>query len=486
MKKILLSIFISSLIILTKNFYPVILTGNNDIGFSIIDLILFILITILLYFCIGKYNVLKFFKKDIKVSIKYKHICLIVLIILLIGFFVNYTSVMKVTTDIIWNNILSGNGSNHHPVINRIFLEPGIIAYNLTENLNIGILINRIVLLIFNFVVYSILNCYIWKKTHNFKYLVFSLIWTMLLPINFYFQTVVWKDTYFVGFSILFLVGFYEIIDSNFKILKNKIFDIVFVFVSLMMLLIRSNAFAAFLFLFVFLLLKYKRLIKKGIILIFIIIICLFLLITKVIFPMKYDMNVSSAETSAIKLSYLSSLVVDNKIEEEDKGFLNTIIQKDYVNEIYNVNCIDSIKFNSHFSDEYFNKNLDKFNDIANKYIIKYPLLFLKSYLISTYQLWSLYCPDFTAGLLWLNISQIPIISLLACPITYVLLYRYLIFKYRKDNLLWLITIFPIGVYITLIFTMPVNISIRYVYILFPILSLVLIPLIKNTKKCSK
>lgn len=480
MKKILFSLLISILFILTKNFYPVILTGNNSISFNFYDLILLLLISALVYFGIGKYDILKIFKQHKQIKFKYIHICLIVFVVLLFGFIVNYTTTMNVTTHVIWSNILNDTITNAHPVINTFFLKLGTFIYSLTNDLSLGVLVNRIVLFIFNFIVYSILNCYIWKKTNNFKYLIFSLIWTLLLPINFVFQATVWKDTYFVGFSILFLIMLYEIFDSHFKIVENKLFCFSFILVALVMILIRSNALPAFLLLFVFLLIKYKKLKGKKVILLFSIVILSFLAITKIILPIKYDMNVSQAESSAVKLSFMYSLVVEDKMLKEDKLFVNSIMQEDYIKEYYNVNCIDSIKFNSHFSDNYFNENIKKFNNLVDKYIFRHPLLFLKSYLITTYQLWSLYCPDFTAGFLWFNISQIPIINLITCPIIYVFLYIYLIFKYRKNSLFWLVLIYPIGIYLTLLFGMPVNISIRYVYILFPILSLVLLPIFKK------
>lgn len=480
MKKILFSLLISLLFILTKIFYPVILTGSSDITFSLLDVLSFILIFFLIYFGTYRLNLLKIFKKNINITINYRHICLFVFVILLFGFIVNYTTTMNVTTNVIWSNILNNSITNNHPVINTFFLKLGTFIYSLTNDLSLGVLVNRIVLFIFNFIVYSILNCYIWKKTNNFKYLIFSLTWTLLLPINFVFQATVWKDTYFVGFSILFLILLYEIFDSKFKIVKNKLFCFSFILVTLVMILIRSNALPAFLLLFVFLLIKYKKLKGNKVIVLFSIVIFSFLFITKIILPIKYDMNVSQAESSAVKLSFISSLVVEDKILKEDKLFVNSIMQEDYIKEYYNVNCIDSIKFNSHFSDNYFNENIKEINSLADKYIFKHPLLFLKSYLITTYQLWSLYCPDFTAGFLWFNISQIPIINLITCPVIYIFLYTYLMFKYRKNNLFWLVLIYPIGIYLTLLFGMPVNISIRYVYILFPILSLVLLPIFKK------
>lgn len=479
MKKALFSLLVGLLLILTKNFYPVILTGNNYVIFNLLDIVLWLVISFLTYFIIDKCNLLKLFKKD-NINIKYRYICLIVFLILLIGFIVNYTTTMNVTTNVIWSNILNDRITNAHPIINTFFLKPGALAYSIASDLNLGVLVNRIVLLIFNFIVYSILNCYIWEKTKNFKYLMFSLFWTLLLPINFVFQATVWKDTYFVGFSVLFLILLYEIFDSEFKIIKNKLFCLGFILIAVVMLLIRSNALAAFILLFVFLLIKYKQIKGKKLILLFSIIIILFLTITKGIMPIKYNMDVSKAEVSAVRLSFISSLVIEDKILAEDKLLINSIMGENYIKEYYNVNCIDSIKFNSHFSDNYFNDNIDEFNQVANKYIFKHPLLFLKSYLITTYQLWSLYCPDFTAGFVWLDISQIPIINLMTCPITYLFLYMYLIFKYKKDSLFWLILIYPIGIYITLIFTAPVNISIRYLYIFFPILSLVLLPEIKK------
>lgn len=482
MKILIISIILSLLSILTKIVYPKVYTGEYNINTSsYIDIILFFLFIIIFYFIISKLKLLKEIKMSINIEekVNYKNIIIFVIIISLLGFIFTYTEALTENTNVIWNGILNDKLSNHHPITNTIFLLPGIFIYKITHIYKLGIITNKIVLLLFSIIVYSILNCYIYYKSKNPKYTIFSLVWTMLLPINFVFFSTVWKDTYFVNFSILFLIMLYEIIDSNFKALNKLWFIILFMTISIMTCLIRSNAFAPFCLLFVISLLYYKKVTSKYLITLLYILV-VYIGLSKIVLPHFYVYDSSKAETSAIQLSFISRIVNDDFfIDEDDKIFLEKIIPSNIIKENYNSNCIDSIKFSSKFNDSLFNEEYSRFKKITDKYIKKYPATFIKTYLISTYQYWSLYTPDYTAGQLWYVITKTPIINLISCPIIYLLAFILLAFKYRKNNFM-LLYIFTFGIYITIYCCAPINISIRYLYIIFPTLVIMLLPLIKE------
>lgn len=484
-KLLILSIIISIISILTKNIYPSLYVGNYKINmFNKIDIILLILFTYIIYqtFMFIRKHKHKFKKENkiLKKYITYKNIYLSVLFVYIINFFVTYTDTFMVTTETIWMNAINGTVSNSNPLINTFIMKPGLWLYDMTGNHFYGLLLNRIILYIFSIVVYSILNCYIWKKSKNAKYLLFSFVWTMFLPIIFTFQSFLWKDTYFVNFSILFTIFLYEIIDTNFKILKNKIFDISFILISVIMILIRNNVIIPFVILFIVSVICYKKVSKKFVLLLSIILI-IYLVLSNIVFPKYYVNDVSKVEFAGSKLSFISRIISNNlEIDSSDKQFINNIIDSEQIIKKYNPNCIDSIKFSTYFNDKFFNDNYNKFNKIVFKYIKKYPIEFLKTYIVSSYQMWSLYTPDPTAGHIWYYMTKTPILNLITCPIIYIFLFLYLMYKYRK-RLYWMLFIFILMVYVTLIIGVPINISIRYIYIIFPNFVILLLPLI--TKK---
>lgn len=483
-KTLILSIILSFLSVLTKIVYPKIFTGNYNLyTFSYLDIFLFLLFVLILYFAIEMIKSIKIKKiklfKIIENNINYKNIILFILFCSIFEFIFTYTEVLTENTNVIWNSILSDNLSNHHPITNTIFLLPGIYVYKLTNIFKLGVISNKIILLLFSIIVYSILNCYVFYKSKNVKYTVFSLLWTMLLPVNFVFYSTVWKDTYFVNFCILFLVMLYEIIDSKFKALNKIWFLVLFMFVSIMTCLIRSNAFAPFCLLFVVSLIYYKKVTSKYLLTLLYVIV-IYMSLSRFVLPRFYNYDSSKAETNGIQLSFISRLIKDDfYIEEDDKYFFELIIPSDVVKEKYNSNCIDSIKFNSNFNDNLFNKEYGRFKKMTQKYILKYPVVFIKTYLISTYQYWSLYTPDYTAGNLWYIITNIPIINLISCPIVYLILFILLSFKNRKNNFI-LLYIFTLGIYITIYCCAPVNISIRYLYLIFPTFVLMVLPLVRK------
>lgn len=483
-KLLILSLILSFLSILTKIIYPKIYTGEyNLITYSYLDIFLFILFVFMYYYIIEKITrknvkpLLNF--KKIEKAINYKNIIIFVSISSIFGFIFTYTEALTENTNVIWNSILNNSLNNHHPITNTIFLLPGIFVYKITNIYKLGIITNKIVLLIFSVIVYSLLNCYVYYKSKNPKYTIFSLIWTMLLPINFVFSSTVWKDTYFVNFSIIFLIMLYEIIDSDFKALNKLWFIILFMAISIMTCLIRSNAFAPFCLLFFISLIYHKKVTSKYLITMLYIIV-IYIGLSKIVLPHFYVYDSSKAETSAIQLSFISRITKDDFIiDSKDKAFLEKIIPSKIIKENYNSNCIDSIKFNSKFNDVLFNNEYQTFKKITQKYIRKYPIEFIKSYLISTYQYWSLYTPDYTAGQLWYIMTKTPIINLITCPIIYLIILTLLAYKYRK-NCYILLYIFIFGIYITIYCCAPINISIRYLYIIFPTLVIMLLPLIKK------
>lgn len=477
-KNLFLSIFLSFLVVLTKITYPKIYTGNYNLKtFTYYDILTFILSLVIIYNILDYINTFKYYLNEDNKKVSNKIIVLIVSIISIIGFIFTYTESLTENTNVIWSGVLNDNVSNHHPIINSLFFLPGIYIYKITGIFKLGLIINELLLLIFNIFVYSLLNCYIYNKTKSTKYLIFSLLWTMLLPINFVFQSTVWKDTYFVNFSILFMILLYEILNTKFKLLDKKLYIIIFIVISLLMCLVRGNAIAPYCLLFAISLISFKRVNYKFLLTLFITII-LYLGLTSKILPKFYKTDSSKAETSAIYLSFMSRIIIeDYYIEESDKNFMEIIIPEDAIRDNYNSNCIDSIKFNTLFNDDFFNENHSKFKSTIKKYVIKYPITFIKTYLINTYQFWSLYTPDYTAGSIWYFISKTPIINLITCPIIYLILYLFISFKNKDYSLLY---IFIFGVYITIYCCSPVNISIRYLYIIFPNLPLLLLPLLKK------
>jgi len=490
--RLIFSLFVSFLAVATKNTYPKIITGEYASKlFKWYDIILFISFAYIIYQTIGylknkKFDIFKV-KKNSKLKkyekyITYKNIFLAVTGVYLINFIINYTDTMMVTTESIWYASVIDSVSNANPVINTFFLQPGIWLYKVTGEALYGILANAIILLIFNIALYTLLNCYVWKKSKNIKYLLFTFLWTMFLPIIFTFQGYVWKDTYFVNFSVIFMILLYEILDSNFKKLDKLSFFMLFVFFTTITLLIRNNIFVPFCILFGVIILFFKKVGKKFILSLFIILMC-YLGMTKFVLPHFYVHETNKAEFAGLKLSFLSRIIKEDfEIDKDDKTFLNMVMFDTEIKEDYNPNCIDSIKFNSYFNNEFLNENYGEFNSIFGKYVKKYPLELVKTLTISTYQIWSLYLPEYTAGNVWYFISKVPILNLITCPMFYIILLSFLIFKYRKSNF-WIYPILILAIYGFLCGGVPVNVAIRYYYIVFPNIVLLLMPLLDLKKK---
>ncbi len=94
-------------------------------------------------------------------------------------------------------------------------------------------------------------------------------------------------------------------------------------------------------------------------------------------------------EKYGILLQQVSRTVVEEgNINEEEYEFINRILPSEKIKEVYDPKCVDSIKWNEKFNNDFFEENQREFLQIWINLLFKNPKIYIKSFLEMTNQYW--------------------------------------------------------------------------------------------------
>ena len=210
-----------------------------------------------------------------------------------------------------------------------------------------------------------------------------------LLPIYSYYAIFAIKDVAF-AIEVLFLyLLLIKLVESNGNLLKNKIFIIFYLLIGIAMYLTRSNAVVVYVLTTLTILFVYRKQYANILILIF----CLPLLINSLVnyaISSKYDIKHYFQESIAIPIQQLFAVVYqDGNIEKSDLEYIDSLLEIELIKENYSVGNVDAIKWHSEFKRDYLDETKIEFIKVWFKNLLKNPDIYIESYLLQTYYLWS-------------------------------------------------------------------------------------------------
>lgn len=392
------------------------------------------------------------------------------------------------------NYVLNNNYSTHHPLIHTVILGFFYNIGKIFNNYNIGILLYTIIQMIVVALIVSYSVVYLKRKGIPKKIIYLMIGFYAIFPVSSLLAISVTKDIYFSALVLAFIVCLMQIRDVEWKLSPKYV---LLIFVIVLMILFRSNAIYALIIATIFILFlgikKYKYLLIS--ILISIILFSGIELGLEKIFN-AYTKN--EKDMLSIPLQQLARVgeMYKSKLSEEEYKEISYYVSPKY----YNQYLSDPIKNHTEISK--IRNDYGKFIKIWFKYFIKYPTVYVESFLYNTQGYWDIndishseiygiskekrtgylltgtkegydvihksYCEPieslyenlFTEN----NYQKIPIISLLCSPALYIwILFIYFMFNIyskRKDSIV--ISTFLIGLFITLL--VGPTCLIRYVY----------------------
>lgn len=294
--------------------------------------------------------------------------------LLLIVLFSFYPGIMTIDSNNQWNQVLENNITNNHPFFSTF------VWWLLSK-----IWFSPTTLMIFQIILLSIIWTSICNELGNDTKLSRKIIYTVIMcfvPIIFMYAITAWKDIIYSYMLLLLALMFYIGIKKDFKYSYWNIFVI-----SLCLVFVASYRYngiivtgiALIMFLIIFLKKKYG--LKK--------ILCSFgifiLLFTVCKIPEKIMCHPEKNEAANdIALFILSSVVSEDKIDDEkDLAIINEVYPIEKLKDEYNPYCINSMAFSKSYNRENAKIYAKDIMRILIKYSIKNPMTIIRHYLKS-------------------------------------------------------------------------------------------------------
>ena len=223
------------------------------------------------------------------------------------------------------------------------------------------------------------------KTFKNKKCTLILLTYYVLVPIISNYNTVLLKDSLFGAVCLLLIPILYEIITSKGKVITDKKFIISSFIILLLTIYIRNNGLYVVIFTLFILLIVYRKYWK------YIISLLLVLVVLSKVPSILVPTTELFQEKIGIPIQQISYVVKNNyeSISEEDKKYLNKILDKEEVSKNYNPYTVDTIKWHKDFDRMYLNKTSGKYLKTWFRILTNNFEGYVKSYLLTTYELWS-------------------------------------------------------------------------------------------------
>lgn len=488
-KKIIITIIYSLFISLSLTISKLLKINNYIFNFKISKFI----INYIFYFTISYIiiNILIIIISKIKIKKDYfdnKKITIISFISIfitgLIFLIVHYPGVGFVDTFSIIEHPLGA--AVQHPLVYNLYLE---ITFRLFlfifKDVNLSYFLTSIVELAICTILITYMIYWFNKTIKNKFGTILLIIYFTFIPIITNYNVALIKDSIFGIILLLYIPLLYKMINTNDKILENKIDIYKLTLIFILTCLIRNNGLYIVILISLILIIKYKN--KK------IFKILLITLLTNIIINHIGNQEQLFQEKIGIPLQQIAYTLKynENNINKKDKEYINKLMKIELMKEKYNCFNVDTLKWDDYFNREYLKETKFKFIKVWFNIIIDNPISAIRGYLLTTYDFWAIdtfktnqsrflslkfsesYEKELLVGLDNKNILPNNInnnlkkiyekttISFNNATLFFILLLT-IVYTYLNNKKLILLSIPLISVYLTLIISTPVSFPLRY------------------------
>lgn len=273
-----------------------------------------------------------------------------------------------------WEQILTGNIINNHPYFSTFFWS--LLAKIWKE---------PTCLMVFQIGLISAIWTYICSELRTEKNFTKQILYTIVIcfiPIIFIYTITAWKDIIYSYMLILLALMFYVGIKKDFK---YSIKNLIIISICLTgIALYRYNGIIAMVLSFITLIIIFiKNKIGYKKILTFILSFVIIFSVCKL--PEKLFLKpIYNTSSNDIMFFVLASLVKDDKIDEKsDLDLINEIYPINKIKENYDPYVVNPLAFSTDYNREIYAKHNKEIKDILIKYAIKHPFTIIKHYLQS-------------------------------------------------------------------------------------------------------
>ena len=269
--------------------------------------------------------------------------------------------------------------TNFNPIIHTLLIGGLFKLGYLIGNVNFGMFLYSIIQVTIVISSFSYAIYYLKKENVNNKLILLVLGVFSLVPLfPFYAMTAV-KDVIFSSLILIYVIKLYDIIKYK-QTIKQYIF---FFFLILLITLFRNNGIYTILLSLPFLFYKNKA--RKALIIILILNISLYIGYNKVLLPHLEIANTSIREVLSVPFQQTARLVkyYDDEINDEDKLIIDKVLDYDTLADRYDPELSDDVKnkFNKYTTDE----ELKEYFLVWLKYLFRRPGVYIDATINNIY-----------------------------------------------------------------------------------------------------
>jgi len=277
--------------------------------------------------------------------------------------------------------------TNYHPVFHTFIIQICMQVGSLFGSNMAGVAVYSIMQMIVMSGIFAFTVFYMEKRNVHRYLRRASIIFYAAFPIHAMYSITMWKDIFFAGMMLLFVICLVEIVTNPDRFLTSRKYIIFFVVITILIILLRNNGLYIILISFPFIILAIKEH-RKKLILIFGLVIIVFAIYTGPLFSALDIAKGNPRKSLSVPLQQMARVAAfrgdmlnDAEIKVMDGVFSSADIAK-----YYNPRLADPVK--NHFDPEYYEENKMLFYSTWIKMFFRFPKVFIESYLANSFGYW--------------------------------------------------------------------------------------------------
>ena len=276
--------------------------------------------------------------------------------------------------------------NNHHPIIHTFIIYLCTLIGTKIGTITTAVAIYSIFQMLAMSAIFSFLIYYLLKRKVNIFVIILTFLFVMLSKVTALYSFTMWKDILFAGFFLLFVIYLLEVIHIN-NFLTKKSNIIIFICITFLVMTLRNNGLYVILlsFLLILILLKKHR---KIFGIIFIISIFCYGIYKGPVFILLDIKKEASVDALSVPLQQMARLERDKRHElsNKEKAKIDKWFKEKEIGNKYLSRLSDPVKLN--FKNDYFNKHKKEFIIDWFSLFVRYPGIFVESFLTNSYGYW--------------------------------------------------------------------------------------------------
>lgn len=276
---------------------------------------------------------------------------------------------------------------NSHPIFHTFIISIALHIGKAISSYNLGVAIYSVWQMLFMSGVFAFCLYYMKKKDVPKSIIILSLVYYAIHPMFSMYSVTMWKDIPFSISITLYTISMIELATNADRFLSSKLKVTFFIISALFTMFFKHNGFYIVLLSIPFVLFYVRKHLKKLAI-IYVILVIFYKVINGPVLSMLNVSPTLSSEALSIPIQQLSRVVALADISDDEYNEIREwiVANKENIKNEYNPRLSDPMK--RYFNNERYKTDKASFYKLWFKYLKKYPMVYVQSFLCNTYGYW--------------------------------------------------------------------------------------------------